>query len=55
MRIKNIISWLTVLVLISVGVTALAAFFLLGQDPKNTATNNNDPNGFNVPDVAAEQ
>ncbi len=55
MRIKNIISWLMVLVLISVGVTALAAFFLLGQDPENTATNNSDPNGFNVPDIAAEQ
>ena len=44
-----------VLVLISVGVTALAAFFLLGQDSENTATNNSDPNGFNVPDIAAEQ
>ena len=55
MRIKNVISWLMVLVLISVGVTALAAFFLLGQDSENTATNNSDPNGFNVPDIAAEQ
>ena len=55
MRIKNIVSWLLVLVLISVGVTALAAFFLLGQDPENTATNNSDPNGFNVPDIGVAQ
>ncbi len=55
MRIKDTISWLVVLVLVSIGVTALAAFFLLGQDPENTATNNSDPNGFNVPDTDAEQ
>ncbi len=55
MRIKDTISWLVVLVLVSIGVTALAAFFLLGQDPENTATNNSDPNGFNVPDIDAEQ
>ncbi len=55
MRIKNVISWLMVLALISVGVTALAAFFLLGQDPENTATNNSDPNGFNVPDIDVAQ
>jgi len=54
-RIKDTISWLVVLVLVSIGVTALAAFFLLGQDPENTATNNSDPNGFNVPDIDAEQ
>ena len=44
-----------VLVLISVGVTALAAFFLLGQEPENTATNNSDSNGFNVPDIDVAQ
>ncbi len=55
MRIKNFVSWLMVLVLISVGVTALAAFFLLGQDPENIATNNSDPNGFNVPDIDVAQ
>ncbi len=55
MRIKSIVSSLVALVLISIGVTALAAFFLLGEDPENTATNNSNPEGFNVPDIDAEQ
>ncbi len=55
MRIKSIVSWLVALVLISIGVTALAAFCLLGEDPENTATNNSNPEGFNVPDIDAEQ
>ena len=55
MRIKSIVSSLVALVLISVGVTALAAFFLLGQNQENTATNNSDPNGFNVPDIDVGQ
>ncbi len=55
MRIKSIVSSLVALVLISIGVTALAAFFLLGEDSENTATNNSNPEGFNVPDIDAGQ
>ncbi len=45
---------ITSLVLIGSGVV-LAAFFFLNSGASNTATNSNEPEGFNVPDVGTAQ
>jgi sortase A len=54
LRIKSIVSWLIALALIGAGV-ALIGFFLLNQGSESTATNEADPEGFNVPEVATTQ
>ena len=47
-RARNIISWVLSLVMIAVGVALIASFFLAGR-LDSTATNSDDPGGFNVP------
>jgi sortase A len=60
LRTKNILSWTLSLVLIGAGVALIASFFLAGSQG-SSATNSEDPAGFNVPkldpvrkEVAAE-
>lgn len=53
MRIKSIVSGLVSVVLVGAGV-ALVAFFFLGQND-STATNSEDPGGFNVPKIETRQ
>ena len=53
MRIRNILSWGISLAMVVAGL-ALVAFFFLGRGPEEgTATNQGDPEGFNVPEVEA--
>ena len=47
-RTRNVISWLLRLVMIVAGVALIASFFLAGR-LDSTATNSDDPGGFNVP------
>jgi sortase A len=47
-RTKNIISWVLSLVMILAGGALIASFFLAGS-LSSTATNDEDPGGFNVP------
>jgi len=47
-RTRNVISWLLSLVMIVAGVALIASFFLAGR-LDSTATNSDDPGGFNVP------
>jgi rhodanese-related sulfurtransferase len=47
-RTRNAISWLLSLVMIVAGVALIASFFLAGR-LDSTATNSDDPGGFNVP------
>lgn len=47
-RTRNLISWAISLVMIVAGVALIASFFLAGR-LDSTATNNDDPGGFNVP------
>ena len=47
-RARNIISWVLSLVMIAAGVALIASFFLAGR-LDSTATNSDDPGGFNVP------
>ncbi|HVF03014.1 MAG TPA: hypothetical protein VNA27_16950 [Rubrobacteraceae bacterium] len=50
MRLTSIISALVGVVLLAAGVV-LVAYLLLGRGPEGTATNSDDPAGFNVPEV----
>jgi sortase A len=47
-RARNVISWALSLVMIAAGVALIASFFLAGR-LDSTATNSDDPGGFNVP------
>jgi sortase A len=47
-KIKNLVSWAISLVMIVAGVALIASFFLPGR-LDSTATNGDDPGGFNVP------
>jgi sortase A len=47
-RTRNVISWVLSLIMIVAGVALIASFFLAGR-LDSTATNNDDPGGFNVP------
>jgi sortase A len=47
-RTRNLISWVLSLVMIVAGVALIASFFLAGR-LDSTATNSDDPGGFNVP------
>ena len=47
-RARNVISWVLSLVMIVAGVALIASFFLAGR-LDSTATNSEDPGGFNVP------
>lgn len=51
MRIKNVVSWFLTTALVGGGL-ALVAVFFLQQGSQSTATNEEDPGGFNVPEVA---
>jgi len=53
LRIRSVVSWGLSLAMIGAGLT-LVAFFFLGQGPEEgTATDEGDPEGFNVPEVEA--
>jgi sortase A len=47
-RARNLISWVLSLAMITAGVALIASFFLAGR-LDSTATNSDDPGGFNVP------
>src|ERR687885_849768 len=47
-RARNIVSWVLSLLMIAAGVALIASFFLAGR-LDSTATNSNNPGGFNVP------
>jgi sortase A len=47
-RASNVVFWVLSLVMIAAGVALIASFFLAGR-LDSTATNNNNPGGFNVP------
>jgi len=47
-RAKNVISWVLSLIMILAGAALIASFFLAGR-LDSTATNSDDPGGFNVP------
>ena len=47
-RVRNVISWVLSLAMIVAGIALIASFFLAGR-LDSTATNNDNPNGFNVP------
>src|SRR5215207_6751826 len=47
-RARNVISWVLSLVMIVAGVALIASFFLAGR-LDSTATNSDNPDGFNVP------
>jgi sortase A len=47
-RAGNVVSWVLSLLMIAAGVALIASFFLAGR-LDSTATNSNDPGGFNVP------
>jgi sortase A len=47
-RIKNAVSWVLSLLMIAAGVALIASFFLAGR-LDSTATNSDNPGGFNVP------
>src|SRR5829696_2488261 len=48
LRVKNLVSWALSLVMIVAGIALIASFFLAGR-LDSTATNSEDPGGFNVP------
>jgi sortase A len=53
LRIRSVVSWGLSLAMVGAGLV-LVAFFFLGRGPEEgTATNEGDPQGFNVPEVAA--
>jgi len=52
LRIKNVVSMIVSVVLLGAGV-ALSTSFFLGQDAGNTATNDGDPGGSNMPKLGA--
>jgi sortase A len=45
---KNVVSWVLSLIMIAAGVALVASFFLAGT-LNSTATNSEDPGGFNIP------
>ena len=47
-RTRSVVSWVLSLVMIVAGVALIASFFLAGR-LDSTATNSDDPGGFNVP------
>lgn len=47
-RTRNVVSWVLSLLMIAAGVALIASFFLAGR-LDSTATNSNNPGGFNVP------
>jgi len=53
-RVKNLVSWVLSLVMIVAGVALIASFFLAGR-LDSTATNGDDPGGFNVPKLETTQ
>src|SRR3712207_6176947 len=52
-RAKNVVSWVLSLLMIGAGVALVASFFLAGN-LDGIATNSEDPGGFNVPRLAAD-
>ena len=52
-RTRNIISWILSLAMIGAGVALIGSFFLAGTNI--TATNSEDPGGFNVPKLEPAQ
>ncbi|CAN5543988.1 hypothetical protein BH24ACT20_BH24ACT20_11820 [soil metagenome] len=54
MRIKRIVNGVASVLLVAAGLTLLA-FYFINPSPENTATNNGDPKGFNVPEVNPTQ
>jgi sortase A len=48
LQTKNVISWILSVTMIAAGVALIASFFLAGS-LNSTATNSEDPGGFNVP------
>ncbi len=53
MQSRSVVSWGLSLAMVGAGL-ALVAFFFLGRGPEEgTATNEGDPQGFNVPEVEA--
>jgi sortase A len=47
-RVRSVISWVLSLLMIAAGVALIASFFLAGR-LDSTATNSDNPGGFNVP------
>jgi sortase A len=47
---KSIVSWVLSLIMIAAGVALIASFFLAGT-LNSTATNSEDPGGFNIPQL----
>ncbi|MDP9411073.1 MAG: sortase [Actinomycetota bacterium] len=47
-RVRNLVSWVLSLAMIAAGVALIASFFLASR-LDSTATNSEDPGGFNVP------
>jgi sortase A len=47
-RARSVVSWMLSLLMIAAGVALIASFFLAGR-LDSTATNNDNPGGFNVP------
>jgi sortase A len=47
-RVRNAVSWVLSLLMIAAGVALIASFFLAGR-LDSTATNSDNPGGFNVP------
>jgi sortase A len=47
-RVGNVVSWVLSLIMVAAGVALIASFFLAGR-LDSTATNSDNPGGFNVP------
>jgi sortase A len=47
-RVRNVVSWVLSLIMIAAGVALIASFLLAGR-LDSTATNSDNPGGFNVP------
>jgi sortase A len=52
-RMRNLISWALSLLMIAAGVALIASFFLAGR-LDSTATNSDNPGGFNVPKLESK-
>ncbi|MDQ4127765.1 MAG: class E sortase [Actinomycetota bacterium] len=53
-RARSVVSWMISLVMIVAGVALMASFFLAGR-LDSTATNSDDPGGFNVPKLESTE
>ena len=53
MRIRRVVSWSLSLAMVGAGLALVAFVFLGGGPEEGTATNEGDPEGFNVPEVEA--